>query len=150
MKKILLIVVMVVVLAGGGGAFFLISSSGKTKKPKAPEVHHETVQLEEFIANLADNTARHYIKLSLAIEVESSGEGGGGHGGGAAEEAIKEANPYIRDGVLAILSKQHYVTLLTEEGKANLKAELKEAIQQALEKHDIKVSDILFTDIVLD
>jgi len=149
MKKILLIIIIVVVLLGGGGAFFLISSSGKSKKPKAAEVHHETVQLEEFIANLADKSPSHYVKLSLAVEVESSGEGGG-HGGGAAEETMKEATPYIRDGVLSILSKQHYAELLSEEGKEALREELKESIQEALEEHEIKVSNILFTDIVLD
>jgi flagellar FliL protein len=144
MKKSLLIIIILVVLLGGGGAFFLVSTMGKGKKKEAPKVPPVTVKMDEFIANLADKSEPHYIKLSLALEVE--GEGGEEQ---VAEE-IKELTPSIRDSAMMILSQQKYHDLLSEEGKTALKEQLQEAFQEILEEKDLKVTNILFTDLVLD
>jgi flagellar protein FliL len=144
MKKSLLIIIIAVGLLGGGGAFFLVSHAGKSKKKEAPKTPPVTVKLDEFVANLADKSTAHYIKLSLALEIESAG------GAEKVVEAIKEETPYLRDRALMILSQQKYDELLSESGKAALKKELKEAFGEILKEKELKVNDILFTDIVLD
>jgi flagellar protein FliL len=144
MKKSLLIIVVAVGLLGGGGAFFLVSHGGKSKKKEAPKVPPVTVKLDEFVANLADKTTAHYIKLSMAMEIEGAG------GEEKVAAAIKEQTPYIRDSALMILSKQKYNDLLSEDGKTALKKQLKEAFQETLKEQELKVSNILFTDMVLD
>jgi flagellar basal body-associated protein FliL len=141
MKKLVLLLLPVLLLAGGAGAYFTLSKSAKPhKKAGAAQAPAETVTLDEFVANLADLARPHYLKLTLALEVD----------GGKAQEKVKEAGPYLRDVILMTLCKQKYADLLSEAGKRSLKRELLASVGRVLEKRETNVTDILFTSFVMD
>lgn len=115
----------------------------------------ETFALGDFLVNLqsGDGTLR-YLQTELSIVVEAPEEekaaGGGGHGGGAAPEqgALPPASErYARDVAIAVLSSQSFEKLRKEPDRTQLKALLRQRIDEALE--DYTVVDVLFTAFVM-
>ena len=119
------------------------------------------VDLGDFILNLADDNARKYLKVNVAIEVtqkdtdfpkEVEAPKSGGHGHGAAPapvdpmEAIqKEMNqfkPAIRDAVITNLSSKTSAELASAAGKELAKEQIADDINSILggEREVLRVS----------
>lgn len=120
------------------------------------------VDLGDFILNLADDSARKYLKVNVAVEVSKKDtdmldaqpeQGGGGHGGhGSAPapvdpmEAIqKEMNqfkPAIRDAVITNLTSKTSTELSTTAGKELAKEQIADEINSIFggEREVLRVS----------
>jgi len=144
---IVIIIAVVLVLALAAGAFTFSKMGGKSKdKGKKAEKPVELTDwtFDEFIVNLADLSDPHYLKVNLVLEVEGGEkkkEGGEGGGGGNPQEAR------ARDSIITVLTKKHFADLLTEEGKDQLKEELKASLNSELK--DTKVVHIYFTSFAM-
>jgi len=127
----------------GGGYLFLrphLGARGPAVKAAPPEVEHAMVELEEFVINLADTDRARYVKVTLALEVTDDK---------TAEHINKKMLPRVRDAIIMAMSKQCFRVINTAEGKVALKHELVAAINRALPKVGGKVTDILFTSLVM-
>jgi len=131
------------VLLGAAVAFgvskviFGKSPGEKKEEKKLPE---HTIELDEFVVNLADGS--HYAKVSIALGLEKPIEGGGE--GGKLNAKILAP---IRDTVITVLSSKSMSQLVNSEGKTKLKAELKEKLNELLGKEVIK--EVYFTSLTL-
>lgn len=138
---IIVIVLGVVLLAGIGTMVFV--KSGKKKDGKAAEKHVQLVhwEMDEFIVNLADREPR-YLKIAIVLEVEAGDKKAGGHGEGGGKAAPAE-DAKARDAVITVLTSKRFVDLISDDGKVNLKKELKSALNKVLGEN--KVANIYFT-----
>ena len=86
-------------LIGGGLVAYVLMTDEppvgqEAQAGQVPLDHRVTMPLEPFLVNLADKESRRYLKLKLALEVDS-------------EESQKELEkflPHIRDGLILLLS----------------------------------------------
>jgi flagellar basal body-associated protein FliL len=144
MKKIAPIIVLIVVLAGAYKFVIAKPSAAKTK----PKVDGTVYILgKEFLVNLADDR---FAKLTVALvldkkdtSVPASSDGGSStpDGFGAmTEEAV------VRDVITNDLTDAKADDLVTAKGRAKVKEE----ILKDLKAHtDVKVDDLLFTDVTV-
>ncbi len=142
-KTIIFLVVGVLlgaVVAFGVSKVIFGKSAGEKKEEKTLPEH--TVELDEFVVNLADGT--HYAKVSIALGLEKPLSEGGGHEGGKLEPKILAP---IRDTVIAVLSSKSMGELVKAEGKEKLKADLKEKLNELLGKEIVK--EVYFTSLTL-
>jgi flagellar basal body-associated protein FliL len=145
MKKLIPVIVLLVV-AGAGYKFVLAKPAKAEPKPKV----EGTVYIlgKEFLVNLADNR---FAKLTVALVLDpkdestaaAGGEGGAtppeGFGAMAQEAAVRDV---ITDDITGVKDTE----LTTRKGREALKKE----ILKDLKKHtDVKVDDILFTDVTV-
>jgi flagellar basal body-associated protein FliL len=144
MKKIAPIVVLIVVLAGAYKFVIAKPSAAKTK----PKIDGTVYILgKEFLVNLADDR---FAKLTVALvldkkdtSVPASSEGGAtvpdGFGAMTEEAAV-------RDVITNDLTDAKADDLITAKGRADVKEE----ILKDLKAHtDVKVDDLLFTDVTV-
>ena len=144
MKKIAPIIVLVVVLAGAY-KFVLAKPAPAKAKPKV----EGTVYIlgKEFLVNLADNR---FAKLTVALvldekdtSVSAKAEGGSTapEGFGAmTEEAV------VRDIITNDLTDAKDNDLITAKGRKAMKEEILKDLKQHT---DVKVDDVLFTDVTV-
>jgi flagellar FliL protein len=175
-KKLILIVVGVVGLLGGAGVPLVLMTTKEPPKEEAvEEEHHEPVQrienadLGQFIVNLSESTS--FLKTKIMMEYDGAlidkqlavlhGEDGGkAHGGGASgggeEKAGGGIHPHVvknenkfRDVVIRVLSSKKAAELLTGEGKARLKEELVDGLNEAMGLEEPPVVGVLFTEFII-
>ena len=93
------------------------------------------VNLPPFVVNLADQNARRYLKLVIAVEM-------------AGQPELLEANKAkVRDALLMLLSSKTSEELSTLEGKILLRKEIVDRLNQALGQ--ATVARVYFTDFVI-
>ena len=144
-KVTMLLEAMLMLLGGWVGAYTMLK-----KSPPKQEVQFdasvdrqiETIELPEFVINLADTNRQHYLKTTIALAVIGEGK--------EINEKVKKVTPYIRDAMVIELSRQNYQELLTELGKKKLRLQLAECAKRHLVKEDIRLDKILFTSFVMD
>lgn len=108
------------------------AKGGHGGKDKAPS---NSVALQPFVVNLADPSARRYLKIVLDVEMTGNPE-------------LLEANqPKIRDALLMLLSSKTSQELSTLEGKILLRKEIVDRLNQAIGQ--AKVARVYFTDFVI-
>jgi flagellar protein FliL len=140
---ILLTLGLVVLGGGGAGAYWYFghrpAEEGKVAEPE-PAPPSGIVELEPFVVNLADTGGQRFLRVSMrlltyteeqALEME--------------EDAVSKAK--LRSAVLELLSMQLAEPLVTPEGKAELKKAIAERAAHAV--HDLKVTDVLFVEFVV-
>ncbi len=123
------------------------------------------LDLGDFILNLADKDAKHFLKLNVAVELSKKEaemapkaapapkEGGhGGHGGeepapeapsiSSLEKEMNQYKPAIRDAVISILSGKTSDELSTTPGKELAKEQIKESVNSVFdgEREVLRVS----------
>jgi flagellar FliL protein len=100
--------------------------------------------MDPFVVNLADEGGGRFLRvtLSLVVEGEKEAKGEGKEGG---EDAVATAR--LRSAILERLAQQKAEHLVTPEGKAELKKVIAEQAEHAT--HDLKVSDVLFSEFVV-
>ena len=142
---LMVIIIVALVICLAGGAFAFLKMRGKLKLGGGEAKHEKKVelstwQLEEFVVNLADCGEPRYLKLNVVLEIEG-GKAKHGEGGASPEEAR------ARDAIITVVSKKRYSDLISEDGKTRLKAELKSALNEALD--ETKVANIYFTSFAM-
>jgi len=139
-----LLALIFVMLAGGGAAGYWFyahkgaSDKAAPEKEAAPEPG--IVEMEPFVVNLADPGGARFLRVSMRLLTYSEDQ--------AAE--IKEdavAKTKLRGALLELLSMQTAAPLVTPDGKAELKKAIAERAAHAV--HDLKVTDVLFVEFVV-
>lgn len=157
-KGLLLAIIAAVVLAGAGAAG-LILFKGKASpggaahdKEASASAHAESAEkeghggkedasavykLEPFIVNLQDNSGTRYLKLTLNLELSSSG----------ITSELNSQNTKIRDSLIILLSSKNYSDIGTVEGKYQLRDEIVARVNQFLTRGKVKTA--YFTEFVI-
>lgn len=147
-------------MLGGGDA-----EHEEELEEEAPKVYMQA-KLDTFIVNLSQ--AKNFLKVTMLIEYDpealhphgedghggGGGYGGGGSGGGAADPTalppeLKAKEPQIRDAVIRVLSSKKAEDVLTPEGKESLKEELVEALNEAVAFDEPPVTNVYFTEFIV-
>jgi flagellar basal body-associated protein FliL len=148
------------------------TTSGTPSESEAPPVAEPKpgypgpmIAIESRVYNLPVGGAFRYAKLQLTLELipkdeswweeqaaAAEAEGGGGHGGGAGGHSDYGTEhphlmPIIYDVVGQIIAKTDPSDIGTIEGRLALKAELKEAITEAI--HHPEVYEVYLVDLVM-
>lgn len=130
-KLILIIIIAVAVLAGGTGAFFFVTKSGGEKQKKEEEAKKEEgvmFALDPFVVNLSDQSGNKFLKVSMQLELV----------GPAVMEKAKVKTPQLRDAIITLLTSKTSETLMSPEGKLQLKDEVNIMVNQILGDNSVK------------
>jgi flagellar FliL protein len=151
-KKLIIIVVAVVLLIaiGVGATIFLMSgdSDEDEGEGEVAEVVEEIIlpaqyikMKPRFIVNFNVGTRQRFLQTSIEIMTRSQD----------VIDTIELHNPMLRNTIIRILSEQDFKNLRTPEGRAALKALLKEQLVADVKAEaDIEGIDaVLFTDFVM-
>jgi flagellar basal body-associated protein FliL len=142
-RRRLLIIVLAMLLAGGAPPLLRLRSR-KPKPPQARKRETTTVDLGEFLVNLADKGESRYLKTEIVIEVSGAGRlGAGRHGGEGSDPSLARA----RDAALSVLCSHTYDDLMGEQGRDLLREELAARIAQELPGST--VHEVLFSSFVM-
>jgi flagellar protein FliL len=142
----LLVIVGVLVVAGGGGAFWFLGYAGHSAKADAKEeVAVKEVEpdvgalhaLEPFIANLADEDGKRYLKATMQVEFF----------GARVPEDFNARLPQMRDLLLTLLTSKTFAEVRTPQGKAVLRDEIINRMNRALHKDLVKA--VYFTEFIV-
>ena len=141
---ILIIVIAVAVLLGGGGAFFFLSKSGGDKAHKkgdaaasAKDEASVMFALDPFVVNLSDQGANKFLKVSMQLELANQ----------TLMESAKAKTPQIRDAIINLLTSKTSDTLMSPEGKLQLKDEINMMANQVLGENTVK--NVYLTEFVM-
>jgi flagellar basal body-associated protein FliL len=96
-----------------------------------------TLHLETFVLNLADPDQRAFLRVGIDL--------GLGRSMGRGEDTPPVAQ--IRDTILGVLAESRVDDLLTEKGKAKLKADLLHALQERVPGQ--MVEEVYFTELLI-
>jgi flagellar basal body-associated protein FliL len=145
MKKIAPIIVLIVVLAGAY-KFVIAKPTAAKAKPKVDGTVY--ILGKEFLINLADNR---FAKLTVALVLDhkdTSVPAAGGEGGATVPDGFGSMTEEaaVRDVITNDLTDAKADDLITAKGRTGVKDE----ILKDLKAHtDVKVDDILFTDVTV-
>jgi flagellar protein FliL len=161
-SKLPLIIGLVVLLAGGGGAgwwFFLrtppapaggeaAAAAGEHGQPAehgggaAKEADHgaqagATEALDPFIANLADEEGRRYLKATLQFEFFEH----------ETPHEFEERQAQIRDAIITLFTSKTFTEVRTPQGKALLREELINRTNHVAHRDIVKA--VYFTEFIV-
>lgn len=139
-KLKIILPVLLVVLVGAGGAYkFLLSGGGSAKKVAPPKVVGDLLPLTpDFTINLDGG---HYGKVSVALEMD----GGIPKAAEGAAPSLKE-NAVVRSVVTNDLTGLTTDALIQRPTREKLLTQILKDLQA---KTDEKVTDVFFTDVVV-
>lgn len=143
-KLVLIVVALVVLLGGGAGAWFFLGmgahkAQAKEETPKPagePEVG-ALAALDPFIANLADEDGKRYLKATVQVEFFA----------GKVPEEWSGRLPQIRDLLLTLFTSKTFADVRTPQGKAVLRDEIINRVNRALHKDEVKA--VYFTEFIV-
>ena len=146
-SKLKIIIPLVLVLAGGGYKFVL----AKPHDEKPSKIHGDVYVLgKDFLINLDDGA---YAKLGVALVVDTGTAApaeAGGHGGAAPKPpegyGALPQEAVARAVVTDVLTGAEAVELRKAAARAALKRKIK---RELLETSDIRVQDVMFTDVAV-
>jgi flagellar FliL protein len=147
-KKLIIIVVSVILLIviGVGATIFLMSDD--SDEGEVVEVVEEIIlpaqyikMKPRFIVNFNVGTRQRFLQTSIEIMTRSQ----------RVIDTIELHNPMLRNTIIRILSDQDFKNLRTQEGRAALKALLKEQLVAVMKAEaDVEgIEAVLFTDFVM-
>jgi flagellar protein FliL len=139
-KLKIILPVLLLVLVGAGGAYkFLLSGGGSAKKAAPPKVVGDLLPLApDFTINLDGG---HYGKVSVALEMD----GGIPKAAEGAAPSLKE-NAVVRSVVTNDLTGLTTDALIQRPTREKLLTQILKDLQA---KTDEKVTDVFFTDVVV-
>jgi flagellar FliL protein len=125
-KGLLLIAIVAVVLlaTGAGGGWYFLSHRSSDHAARAKPVHHSApvfVTLEPFVVNLSGDV-QHFLQVGIDLKVADAN----------VSDQIKVHLPEVRNGVLLLLSSKQIEELSSLEGKNQLRAEIRAAVNRPL------------------
>jgi len=144
MGKLVVIGGAVLVLGGGAGAAWKLGvlphgakTEAATTEPKEEKAAASgaIVPLDPFIANLADEDGKRYLKATLQVEFFS------------AHEPDDFKTPQVRDLLITLFSSKQFSEIRTPEGKAVLREEIINRLNRALHKDVVK--QVYFTEFIV-
>jgi flagellar basal body-associated protein FliL len=148
MKKLVPVIALLVVL-GAGYKFVLAKPAATGAKPK-PHVEGQIYMLQkEFLVNLADGRfAKMQIGLLLAHDDVSTVVAGGHEGGATPPEGYGPMGQegIVRDLITGVLTDATDKELIEEKGREELKKEILKVLKK---KTDVKVEEVLFSDLTV-
>jgi flagellar basal body-associated protein FliL len=139
-KPVLLVLLIVLGAIVCIGTFIKVKSASAKSRPAAakPIERGPTMALDEFLVNLADPGSDHFLKVSIALELNKAS--------GKTPETMKEDIPCIRDAVLSSLTSETRADICDNPGKEKLKDEIRASINQAMGASVVK--NVYFVDFV--
>jgi flagellar protein FliL len=148
-KGKLMIVAVVLLLAGGGGAAWwfgvlpVLSQGAPAEakeegepKEKRPEVG-ALLALDPFIANLADEDGKRYLKATVQVEFTE----------GKVPPEVNARLPQIRDLLLTLFTSKMFAEIRTPQGKALLRDEIINRLNRVLRRDLVKA--VYFTEFIV-
>jgi flagellar FliL protein len=116
------------------------TEEAEDEAPEGPEAEGGVISLEPFLVNLADKGGSRFLRATLKLVVADEKK---------AEKLSK--NPAVigrlRSAILELLTVQTADTLVTAEGKAALRKEIRKRASPLT--GGVKVTDVLFADFVV-
>ena len=141
--KLIAIAAVVLLLGGGGAAWWLGLLSRETTaeakeevKDKRPEVG-ALLALDPFIANLADEDSKRYLKASVQVEFLE----------GRVPPDVNARLPQIRDLLLTLFTSKLFSEIRSPQGKALLRDEIINRMNRVLRKDLVKA--VYFTEFII-
>ena len=142
-RKLLIVIIALVVLLGGAGGAWFFLHHGKTAEAAPQENSPEyPVHLETFTVNLADAEESHFLRITIDLGLGQAPNGGGSEKGNGDFPTAR-----VRDAIVSVLTVGKADVLMTPEGKAQLKHDLIEALQQKVPEIDVR--DVYFTEFLV-
>jgi flagellar FliL protein len=152
-KKLVFGIIGVLLLAGaaGGGYWFYGKKKAADPEHAAAEGEHGEAAAAgvsnflpltpAFVVNLADDDLSRFLQVEMEVSAKDA----------KALEAAKLYMPRIRNGVLLLLSQQHYHELTTREGKETLQKQSLAQIQKILKEETGSpgIDAVYFTSFVM-
>jgi len=123
-RLLIVIGIGVLLVAGGGGAWMLLGAgkkAGHAEVKVAAAAPPTFFTLDPFVVNLAGEVQR-YLQVGIDLKIADE----------HVKDQIKAHLPEIRNGVLLLLSSKQIDELSSLEGKNQLRAEIREAVNQPL------------------
>jgi flagellar FliL protein len=152
-NKILMVLlgVLIVFMLGMGGGLFLmwnkLSALDAQSTADAGEESEQAADLEQplgpilpldtFIVNLADKGGNRYLRVTMALELETN----------QLEDELNKRLPQVRDSILMILPTKRFEDISSAEGKAALRDQILEKINSFLALG--KITNIYFKEFVI-
>jgi flagellar protein FliL len=142
MKKKLKIVIPVVLVLFGGVYKEVLAKPPKGPKPKIAGTVY--VMPKEFLLNMADGR---YAKLDVSLVLDKA-EALPADAGASSNEnyGALPQEPAVRDVITNIVTDQPSKDLIDRGGREELKKEILKGIRQ---NTDVKVDEVLFTDVAV-
>lgn len=140
---VIVVVAVVCLVSGGGAAWYFLHPRNTAEAAVDRKVAEYTVHLESFTVNLSDPEESHFLRITMdlglghALKGEPTGKAG--------ESDFPTAR--TRDTILSVLTACKADGLLTPEGKAQLKHELLQSLQQNVPEIDVR--DVYFTEFLV-
>ena len=127
----MMIIIEVSVVAILGIGFAVVQKvSAKSKPVEAKKVEKGPVMvMDEFLVNLADAGNDHFLKVTVGLELSKDK--------GKTADSLKDDTPLIRDAILASLASKTRDQVTPEAGRAKLKVEIKNKVNDALGEDDV-------------
>ena len=155
LRKMLMVVLLALASSAGGGLVSFIMINRTLSKPVAAAAEGEgeeqekliqmlqksaVLPLEPFVVNLADSEAPRYLRINISLMVDDKTK----------IKELSENQPLqlkVRDVILQSLTAKKSRDLITEEGKNNLRTEIREKVSMYF--HEPKLVDVMFTEFVI-
>jgi len=141
MKKKLKIVIPVVLVLFGGVYKEVLAKPPKGPKPKIAGTVY--VMPKEFLLNMADGR---YAKLDVSLVLDKSEVVPTAEGSSSDNYGALPQEPAVRDVITNIVTDQPSKDLIDRNGREELKKEILKGIRQ---NTDVKVDEVLFTDVAV-
>jgi len=145
--KLLAIVGVVVLVGGGAAAWFLGVIPHGTKHDAEAKVKEEAKleqpevgalqALDPFIANLADEDGKRYLKATLQLEFFDA----------KVPDEFHVRLPLIRDLLLTLFTSKTFAEIRTPQGKTVLREEIVNRLNRAMRKDVVKA--VYFTEFIV-
>jgi flagellar protein FliL len=137
--------VVLVALAGGGGGVWYIQDRGQSDasvEASSKKSAENIIHLEGFTVNLADPEENHFLRVTIDLGIEHMPPP-------VEQERPNSGLPMarIRDTILSVLTVGKADTLLTLEGKQQLKKNLLDALNR--DNPGLGVREIYFTEFLV-
>jgi flagellar protein FliL len=142
MKKKLKFIVPIVLVLVGGVYKTVLAKPAKLPKPKIEGTVY--VMPKEFLLNMADGR---YAKLDVSLVLDKEEVLPTSEGGTASENyGALEQEPAVRDVITDVVTDEPSKDLINRDGRELLK---KKILKEIRSKTDVKVDEILFTDVAV-
>jgi flagellar FliL protein len=115
-----------------------LGEDGKPLLPPLAPAPKLVLSMEPFMVNLADTNARHFLRVIVAIDVETE----------AMQEAVNERMPRIRDALIFLFSSKLSGELTSIQGKYRLRMEILRAINNVLGVPE-KITQMFYMEFVV-
>jgi flagellar FliL protein len=141
----LILIGLLVAIIAGGGVWFVVQHDRTTeaaRKAESSSAPKYLIHLEGFTVNLADPEETHFLRVTMDLGVDQLPEG-------ADREKMTTLLPVarIRDSILSVLTVCKADSLLTPEGKTQLKKNLVNVLSQNVP--ELGVREVYFTEFLV-